>query len=75
MDKHIHNIHHVEKHYGGDGHKAAHEHYGAHAAGHKKHHEHVMAMCEGGEAGSSMARSGMVAKDKMLPSHGRHDKA
>ena len=46
--KHHHNVHHVEKHYGGDGHKQHHEHFKAHAAGHKLHHEHVMAMCGGG---------------------------
>ena len=46
--KHMHNIHHVEKTYGGDGHKPAHEFHTPHQAGHKKHHEHVMAMCGGG---------------------------
>lgn len=45
---HMHNVDHVEKMYGGDGHKPAHEHYGQHAAGHKKFHEHVKAMCGGG---------------------------
>jgi len=48
--KHLHNVHHVEKHYGGDGHKHHHHHYKEHAAGHKLHHEHVMAMCGGGMA-------------------------
>jgi hypothetical protein len=45
-----HTIHpdHIEKHYGGDGHKHHHHIYGEHAAGHKKHHEHVKAMCGGG---------------------------
>jgi hypothetical protein len=47
---HAHNIDHVEKNYGGDGHKAAHEFHTPHQAGHKKHHEHVMAMCGGGMA-------------------------
>lgn len=45
---HVHNIDHVEKNYGGDGHKAHHEFTTAHQAGHKKHHEHVKAMCGGG---------------------------
>jgi len=45
---HVHNVDHVEKMYGGDGHKAAHEMFGQHAAGHKKFHEHVKAMCGGG---------------------------
>ena len=49
-DDFMHNIHHVEKHYGGDGHKAAHEHYGKHKEDHKMHHEHVKAMCYGGKA-------------------------
>jgi len=39
---------HMEKTYGGDGHKQHHEHFKAHAAGHKLHHEHVEAMCGGG---------------------------
>lgn len=41
---------HMEKMYGGDGHKQHHEHFKAHAAGHKLHHEHVEAMCGGGMA-------------------------
>ena len=40
---------HMEKMYGGDGHKQHHEHFKAHAAGHKLHHEHVEAMCGGGK--------------------------
>jgi hypothetical protein len=48
--KHMHHVDHMEKHYGGDGHKQHHEHFKAHAAGHKLHHEHVMAMCGGGMA-------------------------
>jgi predicted Rossmann-fold nucleotide-binding protein len=46
-----HTIHpkHMEKTYGGDGHKQHHEYYKAHAAGHKLHHEHVEAMCGGGK--------------------------
>lgn len=48
--KHQHKVHHVEKHYGGDGHKPHHEHFKHHAAGHKLHHEHVEAMCHGGKA-------------------------
>ena len=48
-----HTIHpdHMEKLYGGDGHKQHHEMFGQHAAGHKKHHEHVQAMCGGGMSG------------------------
>jgi len=46
--KHAHNIDHVEKHYGGDGHKAAKEFYKQHASGHKLHDEHVMSMHTGG---------------------------
>jgi len=49
---HIHHVHHVEKHHGGDGHAHHHEMYGKHVAGHKKHHEHVKAMCGGGKTGS-----------------------
>jgi len=45
---HMHHVDHMEKHYGGDGHKQHHEHFKAHAAGHKLHHEHVKAMCGGG---------------------------
>jgi hypothetical protein len=48
--EHIHHVHHVEKHHGGDGHVHHHEHYGEHKAGHMLHHEHVKAMCGGGYA-------------------------
>jgi hypothetical protein len=53
-DSFAHNVHHVEKHYGGDGHKH-HQHHvkDEHMAkedGHKMHHEHVKAMCYGGKA-------------------------
>jgi len=47
---HMHHVDHMEKHYGGDGHKQHHEHFKQHAAGHKLHHEHVKAMCGGGMA-------------------------
>jgi len=47
---HKHNVDHVEHHYGGDGHKAAHHHYKEHSAGQQLHHEHVKAMCGGGKA-------------------------
>ena len=52
VDEHMIHPDHMEKHYGGDGHKQHHEHYKAHAAGHKLHHEHVKAMCGGGKTGS-----------------------
>jgi hypothetical protein len=48
--QHLHNVHHVEKHYGGDGHKHHHHEYGKHAAGHKKEHEKVIALCGGGKS-------------------------
>lgn len=47
---HTHNVHMVEKVYGGDGHQHHHHHYGKHAAGHKKEHEKVEALCGGGMA-------------------------
>ena len=45
-----HNVDHVEKFYGGDGFKPAHEDYKKHAAGFQLEHEKVKAMCGGGMA-------------------------
>jgi hypothetical protein len=45
---HVMHQEHMEKTYGGDGHKQHHEYFKAHSAGHKLHHEHVKAMCGGG---------------------------
>ena len=49
---HTHNVHQVEKLYGGDGHKHHQMHVKSEhhtpADGHKMHHEHVEAMCGGG---------------------------
>lgn len=48
--EHAHNIDHVEKTYGGDGHRPEFEKFKAHSAGHKLHHEHVMGMHKGGSS-------------------------
>jgi hypothetical protein len=47
-DKPLHNVDHVSKNFGGDGHSHDHEMYGKHAAGFQKEHERVQAMCGGG---------------------------
>ena len=48
-----HTIHpdHIEKMYGGDGHKHHHHFDGQHAAGHMKEHEKVQKLCGGGYTG------------------------
>ena len=46
--KHMHHVHHVEKHHKAGGHVHHHHHYGQHAAGHMKEHEKVEKLCGGG---------------------------